>query len=187
MSLFVQEKFNDSMGLEYIAVQAKRSFNKLNQALEKLNEMIVSPLKKNDMKLSEKVMKPIERVCIIDEDLNHNALIKTELTKLFKEDSMMFFTEMDDALDQMKRRKMDETCLIIVDPQTNRRRAWEFLKQHELLRFKSRVILMSNEIDENSIERAKDYKCVGNYLPKPFNSNMAKDVLSGNILIWNKD
>jgi PAS domain S-box-containing protein len=187
MALFVLDTFNDSVGFDDISVQAKRSFKKLNQALEKLNDLIVSPLKKNDMNLSEKVMNPIERVCIIDEDLNHNAIIEAELVKVFNSDSISFFVKMESALEQMKKQGMNENCLVILDPQTERRSGWEFLKQHELLRFKSHVILMSNEIDENSIERAKDYKCVGNYLLKPFSSKMAQEILTGNMMIWNKD
>ncbi|MFY8109845.1 MAG: PAS domain S-box protein [Bacteroidia bacterium] len=187
LAFFVQDKLNDSKELDEVFIQANRSFTKLNQSLDKLNNMIVLPLEKNSLKLPENIQLSIERVCIIDEDLNQSATIKAELLKVFKEDSLMFFTEIDSALKQMKKKKMDETCLIILDTKTDKGRAWDFLKQHELLRFKSRVILMSDEIPENSIERAKDYKCVGNYVSKPFREKMAQDIVGGNILIWNND
>ncbi len=187
MASFVAEKFNDSMGLDDIAIQAKRSFNKLNLAVEKLNNMISSPLKKNNHSVSNKERKPFTKVCIIDDDVNHNTIVRNYLQSKFKFDSIFEFLDVESALKQMKKLNLDDSCLVILDPFSEHKKAWDFLKQHELLRLNSHVLLLSKDLDESSIERAKDYKCVGNYLRKPFNQLMAEKIVDGRILIWNLD
>ncbi|MFY8020329.1 MAG: PAS domain S-box protein [Bacteroidia bacterium] len=184
MSVFVAEKFKNSPDVEEVFVQAERSFSKLDSSLRKMSDLINLPLKRNTVTPPRTIKKAIKKICIIDGDLKHSAYLHNLLNPLFPPNSIERFTGFNEALEHAKITDADESCLVILDPKSESNKAWEYLKQHELLRLKTKIILFSEKVDEASIERAKDYKSVGNYLKKPFNPVDIQKLMSGELMEW---
>jgi PAS domain S-box-containing protein len=184
MALYVAENYNIKDEFSDIVDQAKRSFYKLNFALEKMNELISSPLKKSEITPKPEVQKKFNSLCIIDNDINHVALLKNLFSKGKRLVKINHFLEVDLALNSMKSSEIESNCLVILDPETENKKGWEFLKQHELLRLNTDILLMSYKFDDIAIERAKDYRNVGNYIQKPVNINQIESIINAEILIW---
>ena len=186
LARFVNENIQGNPEINEVFNQSKRSFMKLESSLRKLSDLINNPIQDIEKSRKNTSTYSIQIICIVDDDVRHSLQMKEALSVSFNQENIYLFHKTDEAISFLKKENLQENGIVFLNPLTEGGKGWDYLKNHELLRFKSKVLLISEPISEYNIDRAKEYKSVGNIIFKPYLSSNNERVLNLDMMIWNK-
>lgn len=128
-----------------------------------------------------------KNVCIIDDDKVYTFGVKKILKNHLPENKVTTFENGKVAIQGIKKAQEDNTPLpdyILLDIDMPEMNGWDFLKEFEKIRHdldkKIEVYVISSRVKDQNHELFKmewDEK-VKDFIPKPINANMLKDILS---------
>jgi CheY-like chemotaxis protein len=108
-------------------------------------------------------------IFLVDDDPINNLINRRLLTKTGICDKILEFLSAQDALNQIKLLKKEDTLLIFLDINMPVLNGWEFLEAYNEL-FSDRndkIVILSSSIDFQDRQKAMEYPIVTGFIEKP--------------------
>ena len=118
----------------------------------------------------------MEMIYLIDDDEIQNLVNSKMLSLLGKDLNMETFTFAQVALDRIK----DEGIfpnVILLDINMPKMNGWDFLDVFDGINDSTDVYLLTSSINENDIEKSKQYHSVKDFITKPLHLDKAKEIV----------
>ncbi|MFY7900189.1 MAG: response regulator [Chitinophagaceae bacterium] len=130
----------------------------------------------------------LDKVCIIDDDIIYQFLIKEEIEETRMVNSVLFFDDGEQALhfiqqkiaSQSQKELPDVIFLDINMPVMN---GWEFIQAYvgmkPFIGKKITIYMVSSSIDNRDLDKAKSISEISDYIIKPITSNRLQTIFKG--------
>ena len=123
-------------------------------------------------------MKLIEKMWLIDDDFLFRTLAEILINEKAMAKDVVLFEDAPSAIENLK--KEERPDLIFLDLNMPTMSGWEFLDEvleKNLIDFnRTKVYILSSSIDPRDIQRAKRYKEIQSFIPKPLTNECLEQV-----------
>lgn len=124
---------------------------------------------------------------LIDDDEIYKFTAKKIIEMVDPTQNIIAFENGRDAMDFLSDKFLSKDQLpdiLLVDIEMPKMNGWEFLDAYDSVQGELKksisVYMVSSSIDEQDKRRSKTYKSVRDYIPKPLNKEIVKNILNAN-------
>jgi PAS domain S-box-containing protein len=143
----------------------EKAANFINKVIYTLNDEI-NFATTNNISLSHILQIELEEVVLIDDDPMVNRLNELVLEYAMPGTRIQKFYNTTSAIDYLKENPSIKRS-IFLDLNLEKGSGWEFLETYQALNQPWAVMILTSSVDHADIERARQYRCVSQYLTKP--------------------
>ncbi|GLU43007.1 response regulator [Allomuricauda sp. NBRC 101325] len=133
-------------------------------------------------------MNPIQKTFIVDDDPIHQFGMKRMMSRLAFSKEILVFRDGQEAIDavlDLLNAEEQLPSMIFLDLNMPIKDGWGFLDDFVKIphhnREKVTIYVVSSSINPSDMEKAKQYEVVGNYIIKPINEEVLKEILAENL------
>lgn len=114
----------------------------------------------------------------IDDDIVNNMAIMRLAKKLEINANFYNFIDPFEAISFFKNNTNQSLDLIILDINMPKITGWEVLKELELLKITTPVVMVTSSLNPDEMQKAKSHKLLKGYFIKPISSEVFKQLIS---------
>lgn len=119
-----------------------------------------------------------KNVILVDDDPINNLICRKKILKVRTNTTIHEFLTARKGLDYFLQHPTPHVDLLLLDINMPDLDAWSFLAEMEKNRLRVPVIIITSSIDQEDLERAKEYDVIINYIIKPITEDKINTIVS---------
>ncbi len=145
--------------------------NKINATISKINTNLY--LGETGHTLEERLneMEEIREICLVDDDALTNMIHKQIIKIIMPQTPIRVYDSVDSALSYFKVQPNGNRLVFLDLVFHTGQSGWEFLKEYESAGLTAPVVILSSSIDNDDLQKSKQYKSVLEYFVKPLTAD----------------
>lgn len=141
--------------------------NKINYIISEINSNL--NIQETGKTLNDKLQEidEIKEICLIDDDQLTNLIHKQIITMFMPHTPIRVFESVEPAINYLKIQPYSNRIIFLDLNFPTEKSGWDFLDEYHISELNAPIIILSSSIDNEDIDRTKQYKSVLEYFSKP--------------------